>query len=567
MGKVIAMVGVGLLFLMGQAMAQTPPVVPISGYPHTSGLESDMLFLVAAPMGSVPNSPGTHTNFNIKAVELLPALWALVGTGPAASDTDQLKEGVTNLFFTAARGTGVTNAINKLASDLQAGTIIAGQAAGGWPTSWPESATIGLVADLASKLGTNANAATATVASYVTGTLSNNISGNAATATTAAGGWPTSWPESAITGLVADLASKLGTNGNAATATVASYVTGTLSNNISGNAATATTAAGGWPTSWAESAITGLVPDLASKLGTNGNAATATVASYVSGTLSNSITGNAATATTATTAGGGWPTSWAESAIIGLVPDLASKLGTNGNAAAATVASYVSGTLSNSITGNAATATTAGGGWPTSWEESAIIGLVPDLASKLGTNGNAPTATVASYVTGTLSNNISGNAATATTAAGGWPTTWAESAVNGLVGDLASKAGTNESRTVVLGSATVYHPTKALSFSGTNVLVDFTLANHFTLDLTTNAWLIPTNAGAIRDSTWYIKTYVDGVGGWTIGFGTNVPGERFLFSGGIAPAATTNVGACDTYTMTRGYDGTNMQVVLSPNFK
>jgi hypothetical protein len=149
-----------------------------------------------------------------------------------------------------------------------------------------------------------------------------------------------------------------------------------------------------------QSALTGAIATLLSDIATTNaalsNAMTALVQSSTNsissasiiGLLTNSTTGNAATATVA-------------SAVTGTLTN-----STTGNAATATVASAVAGTLTNSTTGNAATATVA----------SAVTGTLTN-----STTGNAATATVASAVTGTLTNIIAGNISSATNTSGSSP--------------------------------------------------------------------------------------------------------------------------------------------------
>lgn len=169
---------------------------------------------------------------------------------------------------------------------------------------------------------------------------------NADSATTASGGWPTTWSGGSITSAVAE----------------ATHAT---------NADNATTASGGWPTTWAESAITGLVADLASKLATNGSAA--------------GLTGAVPQATHATNA------DWAQKADVGSNPAQA-LLGVDG-AYRMTVTSITPGLAGAQPTNNALTVLESGNG-------GALTNIAGTNLTSVGvTSGYVPTANGSGGVT------------------------------------------------------------------------------------------------------------------------------------------------------------------------
>ena len=110
---------------------------------------------------------------------------------------------------------------------------------------------------------------------------------------------------------------------------------------------------------------------------------------------------------------------------------------------------------------------------------------------------------------------------------------------------------------------------RTLNYDGSgNVLVDLATGNAFKVLLTNNATLLFSN---ITSPTWFqnytLITMQNAAGTWGVTFGTNAAGHRFMFSGGIAPTITTNAGAQDVLSMVISYYGTNLDAVLSPNFK
>jgi len=148
---------------------------------------------------------------------------------------------------------------------------------------------------------------------------------------------------------------------------------------------------------------------------------------------------------------------------------------------------------------------------------------------------------------------------------------------NGVVTLAASSAGavTNNSTqgTVNLQGPVnstngVYQGVATLAFTGfTNVLVDFSTGTRFKLLITTNVWLIPSNINTVLDSDFVLKTLMASPGQFTVNLGTNTLGQRFTLPGGVSFTATTNVGAADLYSMMADYTGTNVAIVLAPNFK
>lgn len=113
----------------------------------------------------------------------------------------------------------------------------------------------------------------------------------------------------------------------------------------------------------------------------------------------------------------------------------------------------------------------------------------------------------------------------------------------------------------IIGTAT------ALVYSGlTNVFVDCSADQTFTLLLTNNVFLIPTNCTG-KFACYTLNTLQDAVGNRTVTWQTNQSVSYARFSGGIPYSATTNANAQDVWTMSPSYYRTNLNVVLTPNMQ
>ena len=258
------------------------------------------------------------------------------------------------------------------------------------------------------------------------GTAAISISGNAATATTATTANNFSGP------LLGDVT---GTQD----ATVVSFVNGqtaahVASGAVAANAATDANTANAIVKRDASGNFSGSTITATSFNG-NGFGLTNLNATNVVGTLTNNTTGNA------TTASGGWPTTWAPSSITaGNLPSTVT------NTAPIATSQLPGGVLTNNETGVTVSGTFTNG---------AYYG-----------NGGGLTNLNATNVVGTLTNNTTGNA---TTASGGWPTTWAPSSIT--AGNLPSTV------TNTAPIATSQLPGGVLTNNETGVTVSGTFTN------------------------------------------------------------------------------------------
>jgi hypothetical protein len=426
------------------------------------------------PISGVVNPAGV-TNLNYNAITNPPALPTTNGFVTAsvtngfvgASITNGLA--TTNYALTITNGLATTNYVNTATNGLVTASVTNGLATTNWvkifadtngaasnvlvtasnsfvttsianglaTTNYVNTATNGLVtASVTNGLATTnwvkIFADTNGAASNVLVTASNSF----VTASITNGLATTNYVNAITNGLVtASITNGLATTNYALTAPVApgiitagnlpatvtntaviapALVTGILTNNTTGNAATATSASGGWPVTWAPTAITaGNLPatvtntaPLSPGIISSGNLPatvtnTAVIApALVTGTLTNNTTGNAATATSAS---GGWPVTWAPTAIT------AGNLPATVTNTASVAGAQVTGTLTNNTTGNAATATTAG-----TATNAAAGGNIVLNANSYATNLTVQTATLNGMVTMTNSANqvagaISGN--------------------------------------------------------------------------------------------------------------------------------------------------------------
>ena len=119
--------------------------------------------------------------------------------------------------------------------------------------------------------------------------------------------------------------------------------------------------------------------------------------------------------------------------------------------------------------------------------------------------------------------------------------------------------------TVTNGTIDIVSPLSYVASS--NVTVNFSLAQTFTLLLTNNAFLTITNLVATSHKSYTIKTKQNATGGYSVTWITNQTVPWCKFSGGVSPTATTNANAEDIWTIEPDYSGTNAYVVLSPNFR
>lgn len=108
------------------------------------------------------------------------------------------------------------------------------------------------------------------------------------------------------------------------------------------------------------------------------------------------------------------------------------------------------------------------------------------------------------------------------------------------------------------------HIPKALSFTGfTNIVLDASLGNKFTLTLTTNCFFAtPSNLFPMQEFT--IDVRQDSVGGRTVTF-TN--GGQWKFPSGQILTTTTNAGSWSIFSCMVSQYGTNVAVVQTLNFQ
>ena len=312
----------------------------------------------------------------------------------------------------AIMANSASNLLGKLpVTDLGAGTAsinISGNAATATSATTAGSATTATTATGISggALTVVTNIANGQIASEplnatnVYGTLTNNTTGNAATATTASG----------ISGGALTVVTNIANGQIASQPLNGTNIFGTLTNNTTGNAATATSAGSATTATGISGGALTVVTNIA-----NGQIASRPLnGTNIFGTLTNNTTGNAATATSATTAGSA-TTAATATGISGGALTTVSNIANIQIASEPLNATNVYGTLTNNTTGNAATATSAGSA-TTATTATGISGGALTTVSNLANIQIASEPLNATNVYGTLTNNTTGNAATATSA-------------------------------------------------------------------------------------------------------------------------------------------------------